>query len=141
MPGENANLSQQPQVVTDFRYELNPDLEDQSSTFFNKQSGTNGFIYDAFLEAQTRRHEYNHPVQSHFGEFANAIGSNNLGDAIESLVVGPGSDSFNNNLSNIINNIRSQNTNAPLTEPYPVNSDAAGNFLGNICYPNYTACP
>lgn len=137
-----------PTVSTSFQYEINPDLENTGSTFFSKQTGTfsqansQGTILGSTLLFQTQRHEYNHPVQSHWGEWATAIASNNVGDGLESLVLGPGRTQNDYNLAaeQLYKNDFHLWDVAVAVEPFEVNVDAVGNFLGNICYPDYTGC-
>jgi hypothetical protein len=81
----------QPTFTTSYSYEINPDLENTSSTFYLKQCGNynsqtnpSGCISGSNLLAQTRRHEYNSTTQSHYAFYSNSIsGTNNPGDYVE----------------------------------------------------------
>lgn len=149
--GPNAGyvyLDSQPSVTTLFQYEINPDLENTGSQFFMKQTGTysssntQGTIAGSLLLTQTRRHEYNHPVQSHYGKWSSAISANNVGDGFESLVLTPGhtQNDFNNSLLQLYQGDFNHWDMSVAVEPLAVNQDAAGTFLGNICYSDYSGC-
>lgn len=124
-------------------YVINTDLQNPSSTFSQYQCGSGGFISWSNLLAQTNRHEWNSPTQSHYGEYTTALNANNPGDLFEPSIATPGSNltQFIDGLVNSENNLLSNVAAATAIEPYPVNDDQNGNFLGNINYgPNYVSC-
>ncbi len=128
------------------KYTINPDLLDSGSVFAGKQWGACGFISYSDLLTQTRRHEYNHTTQSHYGKYVSAMNdqSNNLGDYLESRVASP-----NSNLSQFDqatgSGLQSRGTNIEnLTsaQPYPVNYSETNQPLGNVNYDEpYVGCP
>ncbi len=149
----------QPTITTTFPYEINPDLENINSTFYTHQCGNynaqtqpNGFISGANLLTQTRRHEYNSTTQSHYAFYSSSLsGANNPGDYVESRVAAPGTSqsSFDSTTGTTLNNppgscsgtgLYQKICQAAFVEPFPVNYDANGTFLGNINYAPYTAC-
>ena len=128
-----------------YQWERVPDLDNTGSLFYTKQTGTynastnpGGCISGASLAAQTQRHEIG-SVQGHWGFYKNAQHnpSNNYGTIIESKV-GPPSQStteFQNELNAALNNARTNISNAYLVEPYGVDRDQHGIFLGWVNYP------
>jgi hypothetical protein len=128
-----------------FNYIINPDLEELLSTFSQKQYGSCGYISWLNLLTHTHRHEYNHPIQSHHGQYVNAINNHNFnpGLFIEARVAAPGvsliafTDETQSGVTSRFNVI------AALTamEPYPVNHNELNSPLGNINYAPYTPCP
>ena len=129
--------------ISYYQYEINPDLENSSSTFSQHQSGTNGFISWSNLLAQTRRHEYNSTTQSHYAFYSNSLGTNNPGDYFESRVAAPSMNltTFNDATRAGINSRYNTITTNTSVEPYPVSYSETGVPLGNVCYSPYTACP
>jgi hypothetical protein len=126
-----------------YRYIINPDLENPTSIFSVNQCGTNGFIYWSDLLAQTRRHEYNSPVQSHWAFYSNAINNFNLGDYFEARVASAGTNlaGFKTTTGQQLDQQTAQVESALGNEPYGVNSSETGLFLGNINYgPTYGNC-
>ena len=129
--------------IFNFLYEINPDLENSSSTFSQHQCGTNGFISWSNLLSQTRRHEYNSAVQSRYALYSNSLNSNNVGDYIEQRIALPGANiaQFNTDtragLTSRYNSIKSASQ--AESSLYPVNYSETGSFLGNINYAN-TPC-
>ncbi len=154
--GPNAGFiyfSAPPTFTTVAQHIINPDLLNSASVFsqsqcgnYNAQTNPAGFISYTNLLTQTERHEYNSTTQSHYAFYANAMNMTspnyNPGDYVESQVAAPGTD-FNSFITatatGITNDIRAIGT-ATAVEPYPVNYDASGNFLGNINYAPYTSC-
>jgi hypothetical protein len=121
-----------------FKYTINPDLENSGSAFATHQWGRCGFVSYSDLLTQTRRHEYNHATQSHYGKYVTALNNanNNFGDYLESNVASPQTNpdfwaqATTNELSSRDNRI----DNATKIEPYAVNESATGSFLGEINY-------
>lgn len=139
----------QPAFTNNYNYEINPDLENTSSTFYLQQCGnynaqTNqGFISGSNLLTQTKRHEYNSPTQSHYAFYSQSFsGSNNPGDYVESRVAVPGTSqgTFDSGTASGLQTNAQSVTNAFSVEPFAVNEDGSGNFLGNINYAPYTPC-
>jgi hypothetical protein len=137
----------------DYRYEINPDLENTGSTFYQAQCGNynattnpNGFISGADLLTQTRRHEYNSSTQSHYAFYSVAVSSaaDNPGDYIEQQIAVPGADlnTFNTNVQSGITSRFNDVSSAVSHEdpPWPVNYNENNIALGNINYAPYTAC-
>jgi len=134
-----------------FQYEINPDLENTGSTFYQAQCGNSnattnpaGFISGSNLLSQTNRHEWNSSTESHYAFYSNSLNSssNNPGDFLEQQIAAPVSNlnNFATNSNSGITSRLSTVTSASQVEPSPVNSDAAGNSLGNINYAPYTSC-
>jgi len=134
-----------------FQYEINPDLENTGSTFYQAQCGNynaatnpNGFISGTNLLTQTNRHEWNSSTQSHDAFYSNSLNSssNNPGDFLEQQIATPGANlqTFGTNSTSGINNRLSTVSSDSQVQPYPVNDDSFGNFLGNINYAPYTSC-
>lgn len=132
-----------------FHYEINPDLENTSSTFYQHQCGNynaqtkpNGFISGSNLLAQTNRHEWNSATQSHYAHYTSSLGRNNPGDYFELAVATPGTNMTNyvNNVRSVLNGDYNQIFADANVEPYAVNDNEAGQFLGNINYAPYTSC-
>ena len=134
-----------------FQWERVPDLDNAGSTFYLMQTGTynaqsnpTGCISGTNLASQTQRHEAG-PVQGHWGFYKGAQDntSNNLGSAIEPATGLP-SDSveqFQNALNTTLGNKRTTIRNAAGVEPFEVNRDQSGVFLGNVNFaPAYTTC-
>jgi hypothetical protein len=125
-----------------FQYIIHPDLVDQSSIFSQHQCGSNGYISWADLFAQTKRHEYDSPTQSHWAFYAKSVNDNNPGDDIESRVGSPDSvPTFDNltaqGLTAIFQRIRQDTA----VEPFPVNFSENGQPLGNVNFgPDYAPC-
>lgn len=136
--------------TNNFKYEINPDLENTGSTFYSEQCGNynaqtkpSGFISGSLLLTQTRRHEYNSAVQSHYAFYSNSIsGTNNPGNYAESRIASPGTSpsTFDNTTSSGITTRYQNILTAAQVEPYAVNEDADGMFLGNINYAPYISC-
>lgn len=136
--------------TNNYNYEINPDLENTSSTFYSEQCGNYnaqtkpaGFISGSNLLAQTRRHEYNSATQSHYAFYSASLsGSNNPGDYVESRIATPGTSqqTFDNGTSSGIQSNYQNILQAFQVEPFAVNEDATGNFLGNINYSPYATC-
>jgi hypothetical protein len=131
-----------------YQYEINPDLENTGSTFYQKQWGNCGFISGSNLLAQTNRHEWNSSTQSHYAFYSTSISAkNNPGDYVESRIAIPGTTAttFDNatgdGLSNSSTGLYAKILADFSVEPFPVNYDALGNSLGNINYAPYTPCP
>jgi len=134
-----------------FQYEINPDLENTGSTFYQSQCGNynattnpNGFVSGSNLLAQTNRHEWNSSTVSHYAFYSISLNSssNNPGDFLEQQIAPPAANlnNFATNSNSGITSRLSTVTSDSQLEPYPVNDDAAGNFLGNINYAPYTSC-
>jgi hypothetical protein len=134
-----------------FQYEINPDLENTGSTFYQAQTGhynatTNpsGCISGSNLLMQTNRHEWNSSTQSHYAFYSNSLNSssNNPGDFLEQQFAVPGANlnNFATNSNSGITSRLSNVTSASDVQPFPVNDDAAGNFLGTINYAPYNLC-
>ena len=126
-----------------YEYEINPNLENTGSTFYQKQCGKNGWITGSNLLTQTRRHEYNSSVESHYAFYSNSLGANNPGDFLEQQVAPPGASisTFANNAKSGIDSRFSTVQSATAVEPYPVNYSETGASLGNINYgPSYGSC-
>lgn len=137
--------------ATIYQWERVPDLENTSSTFYQKQTATynlqsdpNGCISGSNLTTQTQRHEIG-SVQGHWGEYNNAQNnsSNNLG-VVGELTIGAPSltlTQFQTSVSNALTNAEQTILNASAVEPYGVNEDQNGNFLGIINWPpSYNSC-
>ena len=138
-----------PSFQTSYSYEINPDLENTGSTFYQHQCGNysannpSGFISGSSLLAQTRRHEYNSSTQSHYAFYSSSLSSsNNPGDYVESRVAGPGTigPTFDSATGSGLNSRYQNILTAFSVEPFSINDDAVGNFLGNINYAPYAAC-
>jgi hypothetical protein len=125
-----------------YQYEINPDLENTSSTFYQEQCGKNGYILGSNLLTQTRRHEYNSSVQSHYAFYSNSLSSNNPGDYLEQQIAAPGANltTFGNNTKAGIDSRFSTVGSAFAVEPYAVNYSETGQALGNINYAPYGSC-
>jgi hypothetical protein len=132
-----------------YQYEINPDLENTGSTFYQAQCGNynattnpNGFISGSNLLAQTNRHEWNSSTESHHAFYSNGLTSNNPGDYVESRVAPPGTDiaTFDTATRNGINADYTAIGSAFSVEPYPVNYSETGVPLGNINYSPYASC-
>ena len=137
----------------DYRYEINPDLQNTGSTFYQAQCGnynptTNpgGFISGSNLLTQTLRHEYNSSAESHYAFYSNAISSSadNPGDFLEQQIALPGANlsTFSTNVqSGITSRLNAIGTAATQEDPpWPVNYSESNVPLGNINYAPYTAC-
>jgi hypothetical protein len=144
--GYYANM---PTFQTSYNYEINPDLENTGSTFYQNQCGNysannpSGFISGNNLLTQTRRHEYNGSTQSHYAFYSSSLSSpNNPGDYVESRVATPGTSgsSFDSATSSGLNTLYQNVLSAFSVEPFAVNDDANGSFLGKINYAPYTSC-
>ncbi len=128
------------------QYEINPDLENTSSTFYQKQCSNNGIISGSNLLAQTNRHEWNSSAQSHYALYSISLNSNssNPEDFLEQQIAPPGANlnTFANNSTSGISNRLSTVASASGNEAalYPVNYSETGTFLGNINYAPYTPC-
>jgi hypothetical protein len=133
-----------------------PDLDNTSSTFYTKQTGTynaqtdpSGCISGSTLATQTQRHEVGlagtNYIESHWGEYRTALNnsSNNFGTIIEGSL-GPPSDSrttFENGVNTALNNAKTAIANAYAVEPYNPNYNEYGVLQGIVNYaPNYTSC-
>jgi hypothetical protein len=130
-----------------FQYEINPDLENTASTFYQEQCGKDGWILGSSLLTQTNRHEWNSSTQSHYALYSISLNSssNNPGDFLEQQIASPGANltTFAQNSTSGINNRLSTVTSASGNEAvlYPVNYSESGTFLGNINYgPSYGSC-
>ena len=128
------------------RYIINPDLEDENSTFSERQCGPpSSFISWSNLLTQTRRHEYNHNTQSHHGKYVNSMNraSNNPDIYFESRTDPPGTDAqdFANDTEDEITSLLNSILSDTAVEPYGVNESATGQFLGDINYVPYQSCP
>lgn len=126
------------------QYIINPDLEDQGSTFSQSQFIACGYISWDNLLTQTRRHEYNHPTQSHYGKYVSAMNdqANNPGDYIESTVAKPGKNliEFRQETNNDIGSQHATVESLVNQQPYAVNYSADGTPLGNVNYAPYATC-
>jgi hypothetical protein len=129
------------------QYEINPDLENTASTFYQEQCGRNGWILGSNLLTQTNRHEWNSSTQSHDALYSTSLNSNsnNPGDFLEQQIAPPGADlnTFAQNSTSGINNRLTTVSSASENEAalYPVNYSETGNILGNINYgPSYGSC-
>ncbi len=143
-------------VATAYQWERVPDLDNTSSTFYQKQTGTynsssdpSGCISGSNLATQTQRHEIglasSNYIESHWGEYQAALSnsSNNPGVVIEKTTGAP-SDStqdFNNSVTSAVTNANSGVVSAYQAEPYGVDHTEYGVFLGYVNYaPNYNNC-
>ncbi len=135
--------------VFDYRYEINPDLENSETTFsqhqcgnYNANSNPSGFISWANLLAQTQRHEYAGLIQSHYAFYRNAVNTNNPGDYVESRVGSPGTNiaQFDLDTKNGRDARYASIGSATAIEPFGVNLSESGTFLGNINYMPYATC-
>jgi hypothetical protein len=140
----------QPTITTSYEYEINPDLSNTNSTFYseqcgnyNSQSNPSGYISGSSLLTQTNRHEWNSTTQSHYAFYSTSISaSNNPGSYVESRIAAPGTSqqTFDSATGSGLDGLQSNIFTASEVEPYPVNDDASGNFLGNINYAPYQPC-
>jgi len=137
----------------DYRYEINPDLENTGSTFYTAQCGNynattnpSGFISGSYLLTETRRHEYNSSTESHYAFYSSAMNSSadNVGDYLEQQIAIPGASlsTFNSNVqSGITSRLNSVGTAASQEDPpWPVTYSETDVFLGNVNYAPYSAC-
>jgi hypothetical protein len=137
-------------ITTTYEYEINPDLQNKSSSFYqyqcgnyNAQTNPGGYISGSNLLTQTNRHEWNSATESHYAFYSKSIsGSNNPGSYVEQRVAPPGTNqqTFDNDTLSGLNALYQSIFNAFSVEPYPVNDDANGNFLGTINYAPYHSC-
>ena len=133
--------------TTTYQWEIVPDLANTSSQFYQAQCGQNGFILNSNLAVQTQRHEAglarSNYVQSHWIEYKSAQDnlSNNIGNVYEGLVAAPGVSIANVVNASAISTKQSSISSAEQAEPYPINDDEYGNFLGNINVQPYQKCP
>ncbi len=130
-----------------FRYEyiINPDLENQVSTFSQHQcGGSTQFISWSNLKANTIRHE-SAAHESHWENYSNSLAkpTNNLGVLFESAIGQPNTSvsGFESNTSNTLSDAVGRVAADAAVEPAAVNENASGTFLGDINYAPYTACP
>lgn len=134
-----------PLISTAFKYEINPDLENSNSIFSLHQYGACGFISWSNLVAQTRRHEYNSTIQSHYAFYKNSTNSasKNPGDLIELQTASPGANlaQFASDASAGLNTRYNQIFADASVEPFAVNRSEAGTLLGDINYAPYSSCP
>jgi hypothetical protein len=89
-------------------------------------------------------HEYNSASQSHYAFYSNSISSaNNPGDYVQSRLASPGTSpsSFDSQTASELTQRYQNILTAFLVEPYAINSDANGTFLGNVNYEPYATCP
>jgi hypothetical protein len=134
--------------TTSYFYEISPDLQNNSSTFYkaqcgnyNSQTNPNGFISGGSLLSDTTRHESG-TVQSHYENYVVAQGNsaNNLGTVAESMtgvetgqeLAGSATTKLNQNVQTI--------TSATQVEPCGVQYDASCTFQGFINFQPYKAC-
>jgi len=136
-------------VATAYQWERVADLDNTTSTFYTKQTGTynaqsdpTGYISGSNLATQTQRHEIglaqSNYIQSHWIEYQDALNnsSNNFGTIMEASV-GPPSESettFESGLNTALSNANAAIGTAFGVEPYDVNLNEYGALLG---YPNY----
>lgn len=119
---------------------VNADITNHNSEFARNQ-GDPGEITIEELDTQTRRHEYNHHSQSHHAFWCQAeLTKGDMGmNAEDEIQSGGTQNGFHNSvtqkLSSQLQDIFEEYEN--LGEPYPINCDENGNFLGNIDYPPY----
>jgi hypothetical protein len=126
-----------------FEYEINPDLQNTSSTFYQHQCGAGGFISGTNLLTQTNRHEWNSATESHYAFYSVSLSKNNPGNYFEASVASPGTNitTFVNDSRSNLNGLYTQIGADASVEPYPVNYSETDVFLGNINYAPYTTCP
>ncbi len=139
---------------TAFQWERVPDLDNASSTFYMEQTGTynvsnpstgpNGCVSGSNLATQTQRHEAG-SVQGHWGNYNNSQNqsSNNLGVLAEAQVGLPTltSNQYQAQVDNALQSANSTILTATQVQPYPVNDDQNGTFLGFVNFPPaYTSC-
>lgn len=128
----------------DFRYTINPDLENSGSVFSQHQCGSGGFISWSNLITQTRRHEFNSTTQSHHAFYSNAMNSSarNPGDFVESRLAPPGANlaDFDGATQNGLATRYAQIFTVTNVEPFAVNESETGIFLGNINFEPYVPC-
>jgi hypothetical protein len=134
--------------MTIYQWEIVPDLANSSSQFYQAQCGNynvqtnpNGFISGANLAAQTQRHEIG-SVQGHWGEYNSAQNNtaNNVGLVYEGLIAPPGVSIGTAVGNSPISTDQSNISSKFLVEPYPINEDQNGVFLGNINFAPYQSC-
>ena len=139
-----------PTFTTSYEYEINPDLSNTGSTFYSDQCGNynaqtnpNGYISGSNLLTQTNRHEWNSTTESHYAFYSNSIsGTNNFGNYVEARIATPGTSpqTFDSTTSSDLATLNQNILTAFKVEPYAVNEDANGNFLGSINYAPYSPC-
>jgi hypothetical protein len=134
---------------TQFYWGVVGELEQITATFYRKQCGDydpllkpTGMISGASLLANTVRHE-SAAVQGHYGNYVNAQDDplNNLGLFAESFIRGPSVTPQDYGLALVagLGSRVSAISTAAGQEPYGINSDAAGTYLGGINFaPNYS---
>ena len=132
--------------VHTFRYIINPDLADSQSEFSEYQCGEAGFISWQRLHDETNRHEWDHATQSHHAFYAAALNqvANNPAVYIEPITAHldqTSAEALANESSAGVIAIYSAVASATELEPYGVNQNAAGEFLGNINFAPYDSCP
>lgn len=147
--GPNAGFSYLTSVTTQaiYQWKIVPDLANTSSQFYQAQCGNynatthpNGLISGVNLAAGTQRHKTG-IVSSHWANYKSAQDntSNNMGVFYEQEVAPPG-----NTMAGVLNRDvppkHSTILNAELVEPYAINLDQNGNFLGNINFPPDASC-
>jgi len=135
--------------TTSYQWEIVPDLTNTTSQFYQAQCGDykaqsnpNGFISGANLAAQTQRHEIG-SIQGHWGEYNNAQNNlgNNVGLVYEGLIAVPGASIGFVVSQSSISTDQSNISTAEKVEPYPINYDQNGAFLGNVNFVPYQKCP
>jgi hypothetical protein len=146
-------FSASPTFTTFAQYIINPDLLNSASVFsqsqfghYNSQTDPGGCISYSNLLTQTQRHEYNSTTQSHWAFYVNAMNMTspvyNPGDYVEAQFALPGTSqsgfatATTDGVQGNVNDI----TTATRVEPFAVNQDASGNFLGYINYAPYNIC-
>jgi hypothetical protein len=126
--GPNQGYTYWPSNLTfstfNYQYEINPDLENSGSGFSQhhvQACVAKGFILWSDLLAQTRRHEYNSAVQSHYAFYSNSLNVNNPGDYFEQQVATPGTSPTTfaaNTTSGLNSRFSTIKTNSEV-QPYP----------------------
>ena len=138
-------------LLTTFQWERVPDLDNTSSTFYQKQTGTynattnpGGCISGSNLAGSAQRHEIG-SVQGHWGFYNDAQNSqsDNLGVVAEGQVGSPSvsQGQFQTSVNNALTSAAQAIQNATEVEPYPVNYDQYDMLLGWTNFPPaYNSC-
>ncbi len=133
-----------------FTYNINSDLQNQSSTFsqhqcgnYNLTSSPYGYISWSDLDTQTIRHEYNSNTQSHWAFFNNSMNANNPGDFFETQVAVPNvsASDFNSATNAGVSALGAQILSDAEVQPYGCNYSETGVFLGNVNWIPYVTYP
>jgi len=129
-----------------FRYQINPDLENQSSEFSLHQFGVCGFISSSDLLNNVTDHESGSaPVKSHYANYVYSLGQNNPGTYVEERVATPQEDqsqfinATNQGIQNRLNTIDTYAGSE--TGLYgPNQNQTTGQWMGYLNYAPYQEC-